>query len=100
MKFTRLSALPTELRLKIWNAALRQGARSWWVVVQGLDMTVSTKNLCPLLTVNCESRMYALAFYPCAIDLYTMENRDFRDNTDLGRPFPCMHFPSKIYNIF
>lgn len=45
MKFTRLSALPTELRLKIWNAALRQGARSWWVVVQGLDMTVSTKNL-------------------------------------------------------
>ncbi|KAL7624379.1 hypothetical protein AAE478_005943 [Parahypoxylon ruwenzoriense] len=67
----RFSDLPTELRLEVWEAALRRESERRLVVVDNLTRGIALMKqlVSPFLTVNRESRAAAKAFYTIALDV-------------------------------
>ncbi|KAI1768374.1 hypothetical protein GGR53DRAFT_462342 [Hypoxylon sp. FL1150] len=65
------SSFPPEIREMVWNAALYHEARSRFVVLQSHQRPFLYKYLCsPLLSLNWESRQYALEFYSIKVKVF------------------------------
>lgn len=74
MQFTCFSALPTEIRLQIWDEALHQETDRRLVLVRRHNRTIIPTKwiMSPFLIVNNESRERAKDFYSYVIDVYTI----------------------------
>ncbi|KAI1765804.1 hypothetical protein GGR53DRAFT_244216 [Hypoxylon sp. FL1150] len=95
----RFSDLPTELRLRVWEAALHQETRKRLVIFDEWEGTVtpSKQLISPLLTTNRESRLVAKTFYSLTLDVHR-RNRLSNDEGQLAGAL-CLSLTRDIFVI-
>ncbi|KAI0152908.1 hypothetical protein GGR57DRAFT_469452 [Xylariaceae sp. FL1272] len=72
INFPKFSLLPAELRLDIWEEAVREEATNRLVILIDTRVVPIKKLISPLLSVNRESRTRALKMYDTKLNIYRL----------------------------